>query len=120
MSLVPVFNKTSPHAHTESKLDMLVVYKKLMKYLVHLSKRKKLNFFYFSSHKLPKQQLTNFWSQGILGVKCYIINHNNTFNFEIKKTNAIKAEIYKIYSSKFLYYFKIINLDQCNKSHFNN
>jgi hypothetical protein len=23
---------------------------------------------YFSSHKLPKQQSTNFWSQGILGV----------------------------------------------------
>jgi hypothetical protein len=24
---------------------------------------------YFSSHKLPKQQSTNFWSQGILVVK---------------------------------------------------
>jgi hypothetical protein len=23
---------------------------------------------YISSHKLSKQQLTNFWSQGILGV----------------------------------------------------
>jgi hypothetical protein len=23
---------------------------------------------YFSSHKLPKQQSTNLWSQGILGV----------------------------------------------------
>jgi hypothetical protein len=23
---------------------------------------------YLSSHKLPKQQSTNFWSQGILGV----------------------------------------------------
>jgi hypothetical protein len=23
---------------------------------------------YFSSHKLPKQQLASFWSQGILGV----------------------------------------------------
>jgi hypothetical protein len=23
---------------------------------------------YFSPHKLPKQQSTNFWSQGILGV----------------------------------------------------
>jgi hypothetical protein len=28
-----------------------------------------LNFFYFSSHKLPKQQSTSFWSQGIFGVK---------------------------------------------------
>jgi hypothetical protein len=24
---------------------------------------------YFSSHKLPKQQSTSFWSQGILGLK---------------------------------------------------
>jgi hypothetical protein len=24
---------------------------------------------YFSTHKLPKQQSTSFWSQGILGVK---------------------------------------------------
>jgi hypothetical protein len=24
---------------------------------------------YFSSHRLPKQQSTSFWSQGILGVK---------------------------------------------------
>jgi hypothetical protein len=24
---------------------------------------------YFSSHKLPKQQSTSFWSQGIFGVK---------------------------------------------------
>jgi hypothetical protein len=28
-----------------------------------------LKFFYFSSHKLPKQQSTSFWSQGVLGVK---------------------------------------------------
>jgi hypothetical protein len=28
---------------------------------------------YFSSHKLPKQQSTSFWSQGILGVNFYII-----------------------------------------------
>jgi hypothetical protein len=39
-----------------------------VKYVVHLSKKKKLNFFNFSSHKLPKQQSTSFWSQGILGV----------------------------------------------------
>jgi hypothetical protein len=29
---------------------------------------------YFSSHKLPKQQSTSFWSQGILGVKRKSIN----------------------------------------------
>jgi hypothetical protein len=27
---------------------------------------------YFSSHKLPKQQSTSFWSQGILGVKSWL------------------------------------------------
>jgi hypothetical protein len=40
MSLILVFNKTSPRAHTESELDVLGVYGKLMKYVVHLSKRK--------------------------------------------------------------------------------
>jgi hypothetical protein len=50
-------------------LDVLGVHGKLVKYVVHLSKRKKLKKIYFSSHKLPKQQLTIFWSQGILAVK---------------------------------------------------
>jgi hypothetical protein len=40
MSLIPVFNKTLPQAHTESKLDVLGVHKKLVKYVVHWSKRK--------------------------------------------------------------------------------
>jgi hypothetical protein len=68
MSLIPIFNKNSPRAHTESELDMLGVHGKLVKYVVHSSKEKiekKKN----SSHKLPKQQSTSFWSQGILGVK---------------------------------------------------
>jgi hypothetical protein len=34
-----------------------------------LIQKKKLKKNYFSSHKLPKQQSTSFWSQGILGVK---------------------------------------------------
>jgi hypothetical protein len=33
-----------------------------------LVKKKKLKKKDFSSHKLPKQQSTSFWSQGILGV----------------------------------------------------
>jgi hypothetical protein len=37
MSLIPVFNKTSPQAHTESELDVLGVYEKLVKYVVYLS-----------------------------------------------------------------------------------
>jgi hypothetical protein len=28
---------------------------------------------YFSLHKLPKQQSTSFWSQGILGVKWKVL-----------------------------------------------
>jgi hypothetical protein len=68
MSLILVFNKNSPQAHTESELDVLGVHRKLVKYVVHSSKRKKFKKIYFSSHKLPKQQSTTFWSQGILGV----------------------------------------------------
>jgi hypothetical protein len=46
---------------------VLDVIGKVVKYVVHLSKKieKKLKL---SSHKLPKQQSTSFWSQGILGV----------------------------------------------------
>jgi hypothetical protein len=40
MSLIPIFNKTSPRAHMESELDVLGVHEKLVKYVVHLSKRK--------------------------------------------------------------------------------
>jgi hypothetical protein len=39
MNLIPVFNKNSPQAHTESELDELGVHGKLVKYVVHLSKR---------------------------------------------------------------------------------
>jgi hypothetical protein len=42
MSLLPVFNKNSPRAHKESEFDMLGVHGKLVKYEVHLSKRKNL------------------------------------------------------------------------------
>jgi hypothetical protein len=40
MNLKFVLNKTSPHAHTKSELDVLGVPGKLVKYVVHLSKRK--------------------------------------------------------------------------------
>jgi hypothetical protein len=36
-----------------------------------LVQKKKLKEKYFSSHKLPKQQSTNFWSQGFLGVNIH-------------------------------------------------
>jgi hypothetical protein len=51
---ISVLNKTSPWAHTESELDVLSVHGKLVKYVVHSSRRKKMKFFYFSSLKLPK------------------------------------------------------------------
>jgi hypothetical protein len=40
MSLILVFNKNSPWAHTELELDMLGVHGKLVKYVVHSSKIK--------------------------------------------------------------------------------
>jgi hypothetical protein len=40
MNLILVFNKNSPQAHTESEFDMLGVHGKLVKYVVHSSKRK--------------------------------------------------------------------------------
>jgi hypothetical protein len=40
MSLIPIFNKNSPRAHMESELDVLGVHGKLVKYVVHSSKRK--------------------------------------------------------------------------------
>jgi hypothetical protein len=69
--LISVLNKTSLRAHTELELDVLGIPGELVKYVVHSSKRKKLKIIYFSSHKLPKQQSTNFCSKGILGVKAY-------------------------------------------------
>jgi hypothetical protein len=68
MSLILVLNKNLARAHTELELDMLGIHGKLVKYVVHSSKRKKLKNIIFSSHKLSKQQSTSFWSQGILGV----------------------------------------------------
>jgi hypothetical protein len=40
MSLIPVFNKKSPRAHTESELGVLGVHGRLVKYVIHSSKRK--------------------------------------------------------------------------------
>ena len=45
-----VVNKNLPQAHTESELGVLAVQGKLVKYVVHLFKRKKLkkNKFFFT------------------------------------------------------------------------
>jgi hypothetical protein len=47
MSLIPVFNKTSPWAYTESELDVLGIDGKLVKYVVHLSRRKNWKKIFF-------------------------------------------------------------------------
>jgi hypothetical protein len=47
---------------------VLGVHGKLVKYVVHSFKRKGKKNLKISSYKLSKQQSTNFWSQGILGV----------------------------------------------------
>jgi hypothetical protein len=41
MSLIFIFNKNLPLAHTESEFNVLGVHGKLVKYVVHSSKRKK-------------------------------------------------------------------------------
>jgi hypothetical protein len=40
MNLIPVLNKTSPHAHLELELNVLGVPGKLVKYVVQSSKRR--------------------------------------------------------------------------------
>jgi hypothetical protein len=41
MNLQPILNKDSPQVHMELKFDALSIAKKLVKYVVHLSKNKK-------------------------------------------------------------------------------
>jgi hypothetical protein len=49
MSLIPIFNKNSPRAHTKLELDVLGVHGKLVKYVVHSSKKKiEKNLFFFT------------------------------------------------------------------------
>jgi hypothetical protein len=49
MSLILVFNKNSPRAHTESELGVLGVHGKLVKYVVYTSKKKfEKNMFFFT------------------------------------------------------------------------
>jgi hypothetical protein len=57
--------------------------------LVQKKKLKKINF---SSHKLPKQQSTIFWSQGILGVKaCDLRGLHKMSELKIVKISMLEA-----------------------------
>jgi hypothetical protein len=53
MNLIPIFNKNSPRAHTELELGVLGVYGKLVKYVVHSSKRKNSKKFIFLHTSYP-------------------------------------------------------------------
>jgi hypothetical protein len=66
-------NKYSPWAYVELEFDVLGVARKLVKYKVHPFKKNKNNK-HFSSYNEPNQQITNFWSQGILGINWKIYN----------------------------------------------
>jgi hypothetical protein len=51
MSLISIFNRNSPRSQMESEFDVLGVHGKLVKYVVHSSKRKiekKFNFLHTS------------------------------------------------------------------------
>jgi hypothetical protein len=53
MSLIPVFNKISPLAHTESEFDVLGVHGKLVEYVVYSSKKKIKNDLFFFHTSCP-------------------------------------------------------------------
>jgi hypothetical protein len=58
-----------PRIYGQNKLFFENPAQKACEICSSLIQKKKLKKIYFSSHKLPKQQSTSFWSQGILGVK---------------------------------------------------
>ena len=77
---------------------MLGVHGKLVKYVIHLSKRKKIENNNFFSHKVPKQQSTSFWFQGILGVNPQIISQSHSSKVQslfYNVSNAYFGEIIK-------------------------
>jgi hypothetical protein len=55
-----------------SKLDVLGVPGKLVKYVVYLSKRKNCKKHIFLHTSYPNCTQSIFWSQGILGIKGFI------------------------------------------------
>jgi hypothetical protein len=85
MSLILVFNKNSPRAHTESELNVPGVHGMLVKYVVHSSKRKNWENFIFLHTSCPN----SFWSQGILGVNVATHYHYPIFFYCIRASNCI-------------------------------
>jgi hypothetical protein len=63
MSLIPIFNMNSTQDHTESKSDVIGVHGKLVKYVVHLYKRKNRKKIIFLLNNCPNND------RPILGLK---------------------------------------------------
>jgi hypothetical protein len=59
LNFQPILYKNSPQAHTKLEFDLLGVAKELVRYVLHLS-QKKFEKKHFSSHRVPKQQTTNY------------------------------------------------------------
>jgi hypothetical protein len=68
MSLIPVCSKTSPQVHTKSELNMLGVHGKLMKYVVHSSKRKNWKKTIFLHISCPNNSRPVFGLKDFLGI----------------------------------------------------
>jgi hypothetical protein len=63
MNLIPVLNKTSPRAHMELELGVLGVPRKLVKYVVHSTKKIEKLFFFTQAPQIAIDQflvLRNF------------------------------------------------------------
>jgi hypothetical protein len=61
-------NKTSPRAHIESELDVLGIPRKLVKYVVHLYKRRKFKKIFFFT-QAAQTTIDHFLVSRNLGVK---------------------------------------------------
>jgi hypothetical protein len=64
MSLILVFNKNSPRAHTGSELGVLGVHGKLVKYVVHSSKIKNRKIIIFLHTSCPNRNRPVFGLKG--------------------------------------------------------
>jgi hypothetical protein len=65
MQLKPILNKISPRAHTDLEFDVFGIPGKLMKYVVHLSKRNFKNKLYFFIQAAQTAMNQFLVSQGI-------------------------------------------------------
>jgi hypothetical protein len=68
-----LFSTKKFHGLIRSRNWACLVFTKSLWNMQFTSPKEKIEKYYFSSHKLPKQQSTNFWSQGFLGVKYWVL-----------------------------------------------